>query len=374
LDAPAADWMVYGDALQDAGDPRGELIALADKPEARDTYVVANWDRLVGPEIPGKEITIAWRYSVPERVTLRPTEDVHSGVGSLAKLLASRIAPELRGIELRGPGTTNFERAMDMLAKQLPPKCTRFWFVDERATHSEMLVSRDFDPDENLVKFGSFDPFWARAEEVAIDCADVGQLALGSLSSPALRSFALRGLRMADYEDIGDVAETLNELDFPACESFELRCAETWFANIPAERKPYVAVYSEDDRADEADDGDCEGVDWSGLGGMLHALTKAPLRRLALTSFTSAQTMLDALAGVGLAPALRELDLSDSMLGDDNVAWLIEHRALFAKLERLVLRNTPLTPRAVKTLAALGPTIVHTPGLGATYRYVVGAE
>jgi hypothetical protein len=181
---------------------------------------------------------------------------------------------------------------------------------------------------------------------------------------------------MGDFDNIEAVADQLNELDFPRCESFELRCVETWMANFPEERKPYVAVYSAPDYEgrDDTDDADCEGIDWTELDGMLRALAKSPLRRLALTSFASSRSMLDAIAAAGLPPTLRELDLSDSMISDIDVGWLLEHRALFASLERLVVTNTPLTPRAVKTIAELGPRVVHSPGLGATYRYVVGQE
>ena len=54
LDAPDDQWLVYADALQEAGDPRGELIALNHDVEKggatqqRDAFVKQHAEALLG--------------------------------------------------------------------------------------------------------------------------------------------------------------------------------------------------------------------------------------------------------------------------------------------------------------------------------------
>jgi hypothetical protein len=167
----------------------------------------------------------------------------------------------------------------------------------------------------------------------------------------------------------------LNTAQFPALEEFELRCTEEWTANVPAEHKPYVAVYSapDYDGRDDTDEGDTEGVDWGQLGPLFATLATCPLRRLALTSAYSMSTLIAALVEAGLAPTLRELDFTDAVVGG-SADELLEHAATFAKLEAIVLDGTALPEPVLERLRTLGPRIVHSPGEGARYRYVVGQE
>jgi hypothetical protein len=373
LDAPVTEWQVYSDALQEAGDPRGELIALSigGDPAARDRFAREHWGKLVG-DVPPSELTVEWHYDSVRRATLRPSVPDNKLVEQVLALPAMR---ELRAIELRGAQRMDLDGMMSKLAERMPPTLRDFAFVDERAQAADMLVSRDFDPPNNLVAFGDFAPFFARAEALTIHCADANQLTIADVVAPELRSFTLRTLRMCEYDGAIELAATLGRAQWPKLEAFELRCCETFVANVPEEHNPYVPVYSADDWDGEegSEEGECDGIDWNAaLGPLLRNLAKGPLRRLALTSFVSATSMLNAIAEAGLAPTVRELDLSDSMIEDAHVAWMLERRALFAKLETLRLERTPLDDSAA--LDGLGPKIVHTSGTGATYRYVVGAE
>jgi hypothetical protein len=385
FDAPAADWLVYGDALQETGNPLGELIGLVhaamegrNDGTPRDRYVETHGDALFG-ELDLSRYAFDWHYGLVKGVVVR----VQPGDGDLVTpLLASPLCAELRALELRGVSsvregsatTVDLTAAMEAALARVPPTCTAFAFVDDRAVQAEMLVSRDFDPPANLVTFGPIAPFYTRAESLRLEVADLAQLALGELDAPNLRELVVRPLRFAGFEELGDQVAWLARARWPKLESFELRCVEMWIANVPEEHEPYIPVYSADDYEgrDDTDEGDTETVDWRGMTEVFRSLARCPLRRLALTSAYSMHTLIPALAQAGLAPTLRELDFTDGCLGsaDD----LLAHRAAFASLEAIVLDGTPLVATELARLADLGPRIVHSPGVGARYRYVVGQE
>jgi len=242
-----------------------------------------------------------------------------------------------------------------------------------------MMVSRDFDPPDNLVRFGPIAPFAARAESLRIECADAEQLDLEKLEAPDLHSFTLRCLRFASaYGDASSLSTSLAEARWPKLTAFELRLPEEFGANICDDKDAYNPIYFADedyeDRLDEADEGEnYEGINWSQLEALLTKLKALPLERLALTSFDSSQSLLDTLAKAGLPPKLVELDLSDSSIS--GAEWFVENKARFATMKRLVLERTPLSAEDAQTIKReLGIEVVHSHGAGASYRYVVGQE
>ena len=86
------------------------------------------------------------------------------------------------------------------------------------------------------------------------------------INAPALRSFALLGIRWAEaYQDgESDLARTLSEAKWPNLESFEIRIPETFTCSVPDNDGAYVrcARYDEDHYEDEGGgDGYTEGVD-----------------------------------------------------------------------------------------------------------------
>jgi hypothetical protein len=386
FDAPAAEWLVYGDALQQAGDPRGELIVLSHavaegraEPAARDAHVRKHWNVLLGKCPPNTDAyDLEWHHCLLRRATVR----IRRGAPDpLKPLLDAPAAVELRAIELRcltdDARPFDLTTKMQQLAALAPPACRSFAFVDDRAARSRMLVSNEYEPADDLVTFGPIEPFWARATELAIDVANSHQLALGTIDAPELRSFALRSLRFADRR--GTMAQELAAARWPRLESLELRLVEEWFANVPLEREPYLAVYSDrdDDEGggyDDPDEGGPAGTNWSQLVPLLRGLASCPLRRLALTSFSSSRSLLEALVAASLPPALEELDLSDSTLDDGDVDWLLRHRDRFGSLRRLVVERTAISAEAAPRLGALGPEIRHSTGDAPRYRYVVGQE
>lgn len=418
FDAPVADWLVYGDSLQQQGDPRGALIAISHAiaagtagEEVRDAYLKEHGAALFGVAAAFIDsYRFDWRCGIPLGVEVRIS--AASGDRELA-LLDGLIAKELREITLVGVtndrSRVDLAPAMSVLASRRPPHLTKFAFVDERAQNASELISRDYAPGKTLVGFGSLRPFYPFAEEIRVVAADSHQVELSPLAAPALIAFSLESLRFADMEDANAMLRRFERIDVPNLERFRLRLTETWFANIAAEQNPYTPVYSEyyaeraleDEDEDEEDDddeeddedaeaegadeigptrydeeaevGDTNGVNWRALGDLLGALERAPLKELALTGFESAQTLIESLERVGLAPTLEVLDLSDSAFDDGLCRWIARHPTKFARLKRIVIERTNVTPAGIATLQSLGPEIVHG-GERRTYRYIVGSE
>jgi hypothetical protein len=387
-DAPAADWMVYSDALQTAGDPRGELIALnaavasGMSPADRDAYVAAKADALFGKAARRRDrFDITWRF-LADRVAVRADNAVEA-IDDLTHLFASPVAAALHAVELVGVtperSRVDLTRAVAVLVSDLPRTVREVALVDERAATTQMLASRDFEPPDNLVEFGPLDAVFRipGLEALRIDVADSEQLAIEAIDAPALRSFALRSLRYGSGA-ANPLSARLAAANWPQLRSFELRLPEEYGANIIADADAYIPQYAGDedyeDRADEAELGDnYEGTDWAQLRPLLDNLAKLPLERLALTSFDSVDSLLGVVAASKLAPTLVELDLSDSAVALPD--WFLANRALIAPLERLVLTATTLADADAGKLRGLGPEIVHAhSAAGATYRYVVGSE
>lgn len=389
LDAPAAEWLVYGDALQEANDVRGELIGLSHavdegRTEAglRDAYVKRYATQLLGRAADQlAHYTLRWRFSELANVEIRigPDDD---GPALVRAILEAPTAELLTAITLTGvpdgTRTVDLSPALDLVVGV--DRITSLSLVDDRARNASMLVSRDFDPPDNLVTFGSLGRAWSRLEHVAFDVADSYAITdLEHLVAPELRSFALRSLRFCDWEDAQTMCGRLGAATWPKLEDCELRLVETWVANVPNEINPYIAIYSADDYEgrDDADDGDAEGIDWKAeLAPVFAALRGCPLRRLALTSFASARALLEGLADSGLLPTLEILDLSDAALGDSEVTWLLEHAGLLANLRELVLERCWLgDARSAARLRTLErPPVRYSEAAEARYRYVVGQE
>jgi len=396
INAPEDQWLVYADALQEVGDPRGELIALNKKvaegadPGERDAFVREHAAPLLGGAGAHVEAyELGWHGStcVLERATIRvgPRDDPAALVGAL---LDSAAAADLREIALTGVAESDGDRidlapGVARLAAGMPRSCTAVSLADERAGRSRSLISRDYDPMENLVQLGSLAELCAlpRLERLRIVTADPYQTSFQDLEAPGLRSFALHGLRFAlAYDAPSELATQIASIRWPRLEELELTLAETWTASVPNEDGCYVSAYSDPEDAEYLeeygeDDGWNEGVPWpQELAGVLGNLKQTPLRRLALTSFDSAAQLLEALVEHGLPETLEELDLSNSSLAGEHVQRFLEHKETFGGLKRLVLEGTLITEAEAEALAGLGPEIRHSGGGGARYRYLVGME
>lgn len=408
-DAPAADWLVYADALQQRGDPLGELIALGHAGDVgrRDAHLRAHAKTILGPLAPFLEqgLRLDWRWgfvsgaelkSNSARALLEMTEALLT-----APLAAHLEAVKLIGVTREGPWQWDLGPQLQLapvVARLAGAKLTSLSLVDERAATSHRLISRDFEPGPNLVDFGPLTPLWAmpalRALELVV--ADVRQLVPGTIASPTLEALTVQGLRFAraqygDAAEPNELATALGAASLPALTACELRLCEEWVAGYLDDEGAYLPMNVEP--YDEPDEGNNEGTDWEGeLGAALGTLAKCPLRRLALTSFASTTSLLGALGTHGLARSLEALDLSNSSLGDDDVAWFEANAALISPVKRLVANATRLTEAGAARLRALGLQVdfstsparrlpydgddgepMTSPPLP-TWRYVVGME
>ncbi len=389
ITAPASDWLVFGDALQEVSDPRGELVGLSHGIDegrtdlaTREAYVARYADALLGPAAAHADayaLTFRFCQIVGASIRVVPGDDAAAIVGAL---LAAPLAANLASLELVAHAEKgqplDLGPAVALIAEH-GARVKTLALVDGRAAQARMLVSNDYTAPDNLVAFGSLAPLWETLEHLRLVVADSEQLVFGAIVAPELRSFELACLRYGDGYAPGPnaLSPVFAAAVWPKLTRFAIRLAETWMANVPDEIEPYVPVYSDptkDYDLGEAEEGELDGVDWAELDGMLANLRDRPLTHLALTSFANANSLLETLARVGLPPTLRELDLSDSRLLDGHVDVLLAQQAQLGGLARLVLQHTPITEVAATRLAALGPEIVHSVGDGARYRYLVGAE
>lgn len=397
FDAPDDSWLVYADALQAAGDPRGELIAInhaiatntGAKRQSSEAERLAllkeHADAIYGPlKDKLSLVEIEWKWCVAAQLTL--TVEAKHDIPGLAKaLLASPVLEQLQALRVvvKTPTETvvKLQAPLKALAAGLPESCTSLEIIDERAQRSRILVSADYDPSSNLVELGSLDTLWSmkQLESLRLIVADTEQIELGTIDAPALREFAFLGLRWAQpYSGSSRMAQTLAEASWPKLESLALRIPETYTYSWPEQYGAYrpVARYDEeneyyDDYYD--DDGYHEDVNWSAeFGGLLQALRNTPLRRLSMTSFASSANLLRAFSDHGLPETLKVLDLSESDLNDENVEWFTSNAGLLAQLDSLDLSDTLISDAS--PLAALDCEVVHSPGSGARYRFSVGME
>lgn len=385
-EAPAAEWLVFADSLQSKGDPRGELIALADAGDLgkRDAHVKAHADALLGPAAKhlGGPLTIDWKWGFIDSAEIAGDASVNF-VAVLEALVGGPYAEHLRSLTLTGltPTTTNVDLspAVQRAAKVASLQHVRL--VDKRAAGVSTLVSRDYDPEENLVGFGSLDPLWTlpalRSLEVVM--ADVRQLEPGTIRSSTLTDLTVHGLRFAGSGygdgDPNDLAQALGAASLPALASLDLRLCEQWTANVPDDSDAYRPYGPGGDEG--VDDGEPEGAIWGGeLGPTLAMLAKSPsLKQLRLTSFDNSAALLEALNEHGLPSSLEELDLSGSMV-DEACVPLFEANAGYRKLKRLVVEDTRLNEKAFAALKKLIPEVIGEPGERylPRFRYVVGME
>lgn len=388
LDAPKENWLVYADALQSSGDPRGELIMLnaavaeGGTSSDRDAYLERHADAIYGSLSKHRaRLDIDWQWCVPLRLTVNvgPQDDAKAMVQAV---LDSPLGATMKALRVVGqtPGyaSVNLGPGLALLGERLAPSCTAIELIDERAGKSRILVSADYDPDQNLVDFGSLDALWAipQLETLHLVVADTAQIALGTIDAPALRDFSLLGLRWAEaYGGPTSMSEALGAANWPKLERLALRIPETFTYSWPEQHDAYVPVDRYEEVSEEYydDDGWNEPVNWSQeLEGLLTNLDKTPIKHLSLTSFASSSQLLAAFETHGLPRTLESLDLSHSDLNDDDARWIAAHPGLFAHLKLLDLSETLIDDPA--PLAQLGPEIIHSSGGGSIYRFSVGME
>lgn len=396
IDRPADDaapeaWLVYADALQAEDDPLGALIVLnhgvanGEAPARRDAHLAQHAAAILGPLAPHlASIDIAWRFAVPEVVSVRvgPHDDAEALVSAL---FASPLAAAMRRLRLVGltpadSDTVHLSDGVRAIAQQLPPSCPAVELVDERARNARIIVSSEYSPGQNLVSFGPLAELLAvpHLRELRIHTADAEQLELAAGDAPGIESFTLLPLRWpTEYQGSSQLTRSLAEMRWPSLRELALRLPETFTYAWPIQDGAYVVDdrYLEENDEYDGDESGYSDTDWPAeLGPLLAALQDSGLERLSLTGFASSRGVLQAIAAAGLPARLKHLDLGGSNVDGEDVAWMLEaaHRPLFAALETLDLRGTLVRDPA--PLAGLGPEVLHQPGVGSIYEFSVGME
>jgi hypothetical protein len=374
LDAPHEDWLVWADAMQEIGDPRGELIALG-HPLA---FVKAHAERLLGRTLgrhvrKGDIVVTRWRHCYADEIELRVTDD-REGPQLVVDALGAPCAQTLRGIGIAGVTSStgpvvSLGRTLGWLREStLPPSLVALALVDDRAREVDHLVSRHRAPGPNLVEFGPLHEVWrafAQIERLTMVVADPGQVQFARIQLPKLRSFTLDTLCWV--QGLGDL---LARAQWPMLRTLELRCCDGWLDNQPSDARAYRTVYTHD-RVPGAVGGTRFETPWElELQPLFEALAKHSLERLALTSFDDGAGILAALRHVSCA--VEELALDDSAFDTHHVERLLQ-LPMMAALQRLSLERVKLA--TARGLRGRGLDVVHSCRPTApTYRYVVGME
>ncbi len=217
------NWLVYADALQSAGDPRGELIVLSQAVEDgasasdRDALLDRHAEAIYGSLARYRDkLEVAWKWCVPLTLTLKigPKD---KPVELIEALLGSPLAGDMQTLRLVAQTPSESARiklgpALAQLGDRLPSSCTDLELIDERAAESRILVSSDYSPGDNLVDFGKLDAVWRipHLRRLHMNVADMEQVELGKIDAPELEDFAFLGLRWSQpYGGASQMGEAL---------------------------------------------------------------------------------------------------------------------------------------------------------------------
>lgn len=349
LDAADEEWLVWADAMQEIGDPRGELIALGHPDAYVRTYADALFGRTLGQHLRTDHLRITrWRRYLPDAIELR-IDDAAWGPQLVIELASAEHMRAVRGLTIAGvPRSEPLSLAQTLgwfRESSLPPRLRSLALVDDSARRTTTLRSQTGQPGPNGVRFGPLAELWhacADLETLEMVVADPGQIQFHVIRLPELRSFALRPLCWA--MGLGDM---LANSRWPNLTSFEVRTCETYLQGDIANIVPMTWTRE--------------------LAPLLRSLRTLPLERLAFTSWLS-RDMLD-LFRQELPAKLVELDLSDSAF-DQRCAETFVADPIMRRLRRLVLEGVWLPSAAI--FDGTVPEIVHSHLASAPrYRHVV---
>jgi uncharacterized protein (TIGR02996 family) len=305
-------WSVYADWLEEQGDPRGELMSLQlrrgakkqDKQEgleARETALLARHRRHFFGDLPvdagaDDRVRVTFRRGFFDEARLSHPVDLKS----LLELESSRF---LRTLVAR---CYEVAQVAEILGERPLPATLR---------HLEIGVPIErYAPERGRIDLGVATRGLRHLERLAVRCHEI---ALSSLETPALREL-----------EIGARQLELHAQGFASLRGLEL-------LDIQAE--------------------DISGTE------VLSALFEAPpprLHALTIRNVRGAPTvhqLLPALLGSPLAGMLRSLDLSESLLADDDARALLAAKKKLARLETLDVKSNGFSRALREELAATWP-------------------
>jgi len=334
-------WSVYADWLQEVGDVRGEIIALAraGKPDEAKALAEANADVLWGDAwhvhsgdafagktwLPGwqdaerRPIEVAFSYTLDmhgfiESITMAGLDEDGHVANAMYAVLAAPIGRFTRSIELHvthdeqysgASGQPSYETVVAAIARAKPAALRR-------------LVMDSGGWQLSWTNTGNLGPLLAAAPNLVTLQIEMGDIDLGA------------------------------SLDLPKLESLHLETGGLGRENLQAIAKAkwpslveLVLYLGTDQYGADATAADVEA---------LLAAELPKLERLALCNSEIPDAIVRALTKSPLLARLKILDLSKGTMIDDDVRPIIENLAAFLHLEKLDLSENYLSP---STIAAL---------------------
>lgn len=345
LDAPDEDWSVWADAMQQRGDPRGELLALGHPLPYVRAHADALFGRTLAKHVRDDHLRITkWRRYWPDEIELR-IDAAAWGPQLVVDVASGERMQHVRGVTIAGVPSGDAPISLRQTLgwfreSRLAGRITSLALVDDSARSQTILHSPTLEPATNAVHFGPLAEIWLacpQLEHFEMVVADPAQIQFHVIRLPSLRTFRLSALAWVE-----GLAEMLANARWPQLRSFETRVVDSF------------------DRATTA-----LLTAPPNLAPLLAQLRHLPVERLALTSFLSFDptTLLE-----DLPPSLAELDLSDSSFDERHAPQFAAHPRI-RQLRRLVLRDVWL--RSTEMFA--GMDVVHSHLASAPkYRHVVG--
>lgn len=356
LDDPRP-FLVYGDWLTDHGDPRGELVAVQSELAGATTPELVDKEQKLLAEhkaawlgdfadLGDDDFACTWRHGFVASWRLGPPTNKYKKskldfAASYAKLAALPGMAFVRDIVIGSKDADDWPASWRdvieaMVEHGLPPA----------------LRSLDFDRggywDISSTELGDVSVLYPRLRSLRALRIEMGQLELGKINLPELRSFEVvtGGLTVDNVESIENAA-------WPQLERLTIYTGAT------------------------DNDYGCQ-VTIHHLEPIFAAQGLGRLRHLGIANTSFADDLPRVLAASRILPQLTSIDLSHGTFGDDGARALIEHAAAFRHLEHIDLSRSYVTPALAAHLQRLGPKIIldeqQDPGENGEDRYVSVSE
>jgi uncharacterized protein (TIGR02996 family) len=327
----ARSYAVYGDWLQQRGDPRGELIALqlaaAEDPTlavAADKFLVRHRNHFM----PGStRESLRWRNGFIRRITISPFAKRKADV--LQEILghpSGRFVAEL-AIGYDQPEIGGLQGVIDVLA------------LEPRLALRDLRIGAAYlDPDGSMMQddqwghtamraaVGRLDELWAALPRLARLSVAGHPFQLGTIDAPALVRAHLVTFAMSDQN-----ARSIANARWPELERLDVR-----YGSVEVRVTAILDA----------------------LRRLLERTDMPKLAHLGITGADFADELCDMLATMPVVRQLRELDLSRGQLTDMGAARLAAHPDAFSHLDVLDVSANQLTTAGIEAVRGLAKTVV----------------
>lgn len=343
-------WSVYGDWLQEEGDPRGEVIALslAGKTDQARAAIEANDAYFLGSLVEHKQThdgfdtdVFTWKRGFIHAIRLSHDHYAETGFeGTLAAILrdiikhpSGRFLKEITFVFNNDPNEHDLQDLIDLLATEAPNTLRK-------------------------LHFGDFD-YAGPSFDTATGMTEISWYAIGDLAKlwqavPNLRILITQG--GSGESTISGTGLALGEINLPELRHAEFRTGGLAAANAQAIAKGSFPKVERLDiwYGDETYGGDATIDD---VAPLLSRSDLPDLKHLGLMNALFTNDMILPLATSKLLPQLDVLDLSMGCLTDEGAKVLRENAVAFKHLGKLNLDENTMSDEALESLQAALPNI-----------------